>query len=128
MREGEVVTEAEIAFAEARGWDSRWAVHELTARHFPSIGRIYFIQSGTGGPTKIGFTKRAVRERLSALQIGNPHRLHLAAYTFGSPALEREIHGMFRPFRLGGEWFDGSAFGLGDLMAYYRDIETALAA
>ncbi len=54
---------------------------------------------------KIGWTSRHTKERVRALQSGNPSRLR-ALLTFPGPeSLEREMHERFAPLRGSGEWF-----------------------
>ncbi|MEJ7730497.1 MAG: GIY-YIG nuclease family protein [Polyangiaceae bacterium] len=67
-------------------------------------GRIYFIQAVTGGPIKVGFSKRP-SARLFALQAGSPVSLCLLATMFGDLELERDIHRALHGARIGREWF-----------------------
>lgn len=68
---------------------------------------IYFIRDGKH--VKIGYTQdqdRLVR-RLSALQAGNPRELAvIALLRSGGPRTERSLHDAFRPWWIGGEWFE----------------------
>ena len=65
---------------------------------------VYFIQSGSDGPIKIG-TAVDPRERLRKLQMGSPVRLRLLAIAQGV-GLEKRLHRQFRDLRGLGEWFE----------------------
>lgn len=67
---------------------------------------VYFIQMGTDGPIKIGFTTGDISKRLEALQIGNPYPLVLLLTIEGDARLEKAIHAMFSDIRMVGEWFE----------------------
>lgn len=76
-----------------------------------SANLVYFIQSGTNGPIKVG-TTTDIDKRLFALQAGNPERLVLMATTPGGHALERELHALLARGALGREWFKRDTPGL----------------
>jgi hypothetical protein len=65
---------------------------------------VYFIESGWGGPVKIGSAENPLR-RLEQLQTGNPTELHLLATVDFETTTEAEVHCRFRQDRLSGEWF-----------------------
>lgn len=68
---------------------------------------IYFVRDGKY--VKIGYTQDAdrFRTRLSSLQVGNPRMLEvLALMSHGGPRTESELHRLFAPWRVGGEWFE----------------------
>ena len=66
---------------------------------------VYFIQSSSGGPIKIGVTG-SVLKRLGELQTGNPFRLHLLLALSETKFTEKQLHEMFVDLRIpGGEWF-----------------------
>lgn len=72
----------------------------------PYLGVIYFVQSGPGGPVKIGWTyKLGAYARLRTLQVGNPVKLTLLAEFNGSEADEQALHLRFKALALRGEWF-----------------------
>ena len=64
---------------------------------------LYFIKSESGH-MKIGRSTNA-KERLSALQIGNPHQLKLVLELPKLGFLERDLHRLFDEDRVHGEWF-----------------------
>ena len=66
---------------------------------------IYFIQQGTSGPIKIGYTENNVNERIKSLQTGNPTPLKLIGYIPGTVEDEKAIHKMFENFNIQNEWF-----------------------
>ena len=69
---------------------------------------IYFIKDSGTGSIKIGYTKslETLKERIKALQIGNPKELTLAGVMFGDQTNEQGIHQRFKHYGLGGEWFN----------------------
>lgn len=69
---------------------------------------IYFIQSGTNGPIKVGYTSSAVSvgRRLSALQVGSHARLSVIYTMNGGRDTEKRLHGLLAPYGVGGEWFE----------------------
>lgn len=67
--------------------------------------RIYFVQAGTSGPIKIGYTAGPVSRRLAALQTSHPDRLRLLAEIEGDRAVEAGLHRRFVAHRRQGEWF-----------------------
>lgn len=69
------------------------------------VSRIYFIQSGTSGPIKIGYTASSVERRLSNLQIGHPEKLILLVSIEGNRSLEKQLHNQFNNHHSIGEWF-----------------------
>lgn len=73
---------------------------------------VYFIQSGVGGPIKIGssITPHAC---LRQLQTGNPEALRLLVVIPGGDAEEKALHQRFADIRRDGEWFEPEARLLG---------------
>ena len=69
---------------------------------------IYFIQQGTDGPIKIGYTNSSVESRLANLQTANCEKLHLLATATGEQRDEAMLHARFADERLNGEWFKPS--------------------
>lgn len=65
---------------------------------------LYFIESGEGGPIKIGIA-RDPWERIETLQIGNPEPLRLLTLCYSSQDEERQIHRVLKDDRIHGEWF-----------------------
>lgn len=67
---------------------------------------IYFIQDRRTNAIKIGYTGGDPRERMSALQTGNPTELVLLAQMEGDMSREAELHKQFATARMVGEWFN----------------------
>lgn len=65
---------------------------------------VYFIQSGDGGPVKIG-SARCVKTRIGQLQTGNPVPLIFLLALPGSDVQEREWQDKFAHLSIQGEWF-----------------------
>jgi len=74
---------------------------------------VYFIQRGSDGPVKIGFSKNP-KGRLASLQTGIPERLHMLATVPGGKEEEQRLHRRFGPHCIQGEWFHPAP----ELMAY----------
>jgi len=99
-------------------WESR-----LTSADY-----VYFIQSGSDGPVKIGRSIKPKR-RLPQLQTGNPDELILRHVIPGDLAAEQRLHHRFEPARIRGEWFGREylpiilafAGGLADRMIHTYD-------
>lgn len=71
---------------------------------------VYFIGADWSSPIKIGYTTLPrLKARLSAIQIGHPHRLRVLRAVIGGHALEQSLHERFADERLNGEWFSPSA-------------------
>lgn len=83
---------------------------------------IYFIQSGTDGPIKIGIA-RDPNGRLRELQTANAHSLVLLALFVGTEETESELHARFASARLEGEWFSPSE----ELLRYVSLVKTRMA-
>ena len=69
------------------------------------IGRIYFIQVGTTGPIKIGFTKADPLNRMEDLQCGCPWPLRLIGSIPGTKRNENWLHEKLSEFKMLREWF-----------------------
>lgn len=67
-------------------------------------GHIYFIGAAELDAMKVGFAVDPM-QRLSTLQTGNPHRLHMATVVPVERAAEATFHQIMRPHRLHGEWY-----------------------
>jgi len=66
---------------------------------------IYFIQAVHGGPVKIGRAANVV-ERLRQHQTASPVELRIVRLMHDVPkARESELHQLFKPYRISGEWF-----------------------
>lgn len=69
---------------------------------------VYFIESGQGGPVKIGYTatNRSIAARVRSLQGGNPEQLYVVATVLDAgPRTEKRVHRRLAASRLRGEWF-----------------------
>lgn len=86
---------------------------------YPRTGRtgsVYFIQSGSDGPVKIGFAGDP-GARLKTLQTGHPEVLVIRAVLPDRiQADEKDLHERFRHLWIQGEWFRPGP----DLMAYIK--------
>lgn len=67
-------------------------------------GFIYFIQAGSDGPIKIGYSAN-VSARIADLQVSSPQRLALLLTIAGSRRDEAAFHEELGPHRMSGEWF-----------------------
>lgn len=74
----------------------------------PEISYIYFIGIKGSSEVKIGYTKNSPQKRLSNLQVGSPHSLHLirTISVLDPIEAERVIHQDLKQYRKKGEWFD----------------------
>lgn len=70
-----------------------------------SEGTVYFIQVGTDGPIKIGYTKVNVEHRVRAIQMGSPHILRWIGGFSGNRSDEKNAHRLLQNSSLRGEWF-----------------------
>ena len=66
---------------------------------------IYFIQAGTGGAIKIGFSKVDVSKRIKLLQTGSSVALRPLGEMDGTMKEEMALHIKFEKHRVFGEWF-----------------------
>lgn len=80
-------------------------------------GHVYFIQVGTDGPIKIGFTKNNIKARVRAMQTVSPHILHWIGCFVGSRDDERNAHRLLQNSSLRGEWFYPTV----EVLAFVRD-------
>lgn len=66
---------------------------------------VYFIESGFGGPIKIGSARNPL-SRLRSLQTGNPEELHLLAMVEEEGSIsEVGLQDRFRKHQISNEWF-----------------------
>lgn len=75
-----------------------------TPKAKPTTGFVYLVQAG--GRFKIGITSN-VQSRIKGIQTGNPDKVTLVcSVEHPEPRkLEAELHRIFSPYRLEGEWF-----------------------
>lgn len=66
----------------------------------------YFVQSESGGPIKIGYTRQDPSQRLANLQTGSPTILKIVGLIEGN--VESSLHVKFASDRIHGEWFNPS--------------------
>ena len=71
-------------------------------------GYVYFVQCGTDGPIKIGYTSDPAK-RLSGLQVGSPEQLYMLGAVRARREVEGALHQALSKYRIGGEWFEPSA-------------------
>lgn len=67
---------------------------------------IYIIRAAGTSKYKIGFTDRAVEERMKELQTGSPDPLKIIHVFDGTFEDEKRLHLECDDFRIQGEWFD----------------------
>ena len=81
---------------------------------------IYFIQSGSNGAIKIGYTKNmdSLQKRIPHLQNGNPQELNLLYTCEGKKEDEARYHQKFKKDKLKGEWFKPSQ----ELISYIHSL------
>jgi Meiotically up-regulated gene 113 len=65
-------------------------------------GYVYAIESGDA--VKIGWAQNPVR-RLSELNVGSPGQHRLLGFVGATKDQERQLHRLFAPYRIRGEWF-----------------------
>jgi len=70
-------------------------------------GVVYFVEAGTGGPIKIGWTQDVDR-RIAELQTANAHKLILMGTIPGTLEDETAVHARFSHLRMEAEWFRNS--------------------
>ncbi len=66
--------------------------------------KVYAIRAVTLNVFKIGFSYTP-EERLTSIQTGNPDKLELHSWVYGTQAQERLIHAHLSPHKMNGEWF-----------------------
>jgi hypothetical protein len=66
-------------------------------------GWVYFARDGDR--TKIGWTSSGIQKRLRSLRTAAPTIEMVHAIRTDDKQLEREIHKVFKDYRIGGEWF-----------------------
>ncbi len=69
---------------------------------------IYFIQAGTRGPIKIGYTSNNPNNRFSMIQAHSPVKLKFRGVKVGTEADEKKLHIRFAKQHVRGEWFKPS--------------------
>src|SRR5574343_1463671 len=72
------------------------------SRHEPTT---YILADQTTGRLKVGFTEGSLKQRVEALQTGNPNPLQLLASFPGTRPDEANLHARFASARIAGEWF-----------------------
>lgn len=110
----------------ARGYRLTDAAHELLAAPSPPVkedirlaaldapvrvwraGTVYVIEAVGSNRVKIGYTRKSVEERRTALQTGSPYPLVILVTFPGSPRDERGMHERFAALRVSPavEWFE----------------------
>lgn len=80
---------------------------------------IYFIQSGSDGPIKIGRAFR-VERRVKELQTAHHEDLSVIQFLPGGSELENKIHKDLARFRLKGEWFEPAP----EVLEYIREVKS----
>jgi len=75
-------------------------------RRAPLHSWVYFIQKGKMGPIKIGQTAWTPEHRLLRLQTASAEKLNLIYDVPGDLRDEEDLHYLFLPFKIRGEWFE----------------------
>ena len=92
---------AGIVEADIVRYDANWIpLHERD-------GHVYFVESGTDGPIKIGWSQD-VERRIAELQVANAHKLRLLGVVPGTMQKESDLHATFAHLRMEAEWFQNS--------------------
>lgn len=80
---------------------------EKPAPYSDGIPKVYFVQEGSDGPIKIGYTLSTITKRLHQLQNGNPRMLYVRGVLAGGQDMEAELHKAFSHLQIRGnkEWF-----------------------
>lgn len=68
------------------------------------MGFVYFIQIGKSGDIKIGYSNN-IKDRMYTIQTSIPEKIRLLGYIKGDRCKEKEIHELFKDFKIKGEWF-----------------------
>ena|GEM_PF-5156835 len=71
--------------------------------HSRGLGILYFIECA--GLIKIGFSKRSLVQRLKDFKTGNPSKITLCLFQWGTMDDEKDLHKTFASDRVHGEWF-----------------------
>lgn len=80
-------------------------VEHLVGAYFDRVEPcVYFIESGEGGPIKIGVSS-CVGQRMYDMQISNPEKLSCLLTVSGGVPLELMLHKVLHGSRIRGEWF-----------------------
>lgn len=105
-----------MVFAKIEAGTSVIEFNKLGGKH---DGAVYFLQSGKGGPIKIGCAKDFAK-RLRMLQIGNPVELKLLRTLDGGARREHRLHEQFKECNIRGEWFQPEP-----ILAWLATLSTA---
>lgn len=90
-------------------------------------GYVYFITTyGEDCPArcKIGFTSGRPNDRLNSLQCGSPIKLKFYCAFVGTMDTERDLHNIFREYRIHGEWFSVEGRLLSFLSSLVREVDS----
>jgi hypothetical protein len=68
------------------------------------LGYVYFVQVGSRGDIKIGYSTN-IMKRMNSLSSSMPENIKLLGYITGDLNREKELHKMFRILNVKGEWF-----------------------
>lgn len=85
------------------------------------LGSIYFLQVGTDGPIKIGFTRSSVEYRVRVHQAGSPHALRWIGFFVGEKSDERQAHLLLANSWYRSEWFHPTV----EVLAFVRQKTVA---
>lgn len=90
---------------------------ETCIQAIQAMGALYFIRDAAADCVKIGHSKWP-RERLEALQVGNPTRLKLLGAVAAEPWVEEAVHSLCEAGHARGEWF----YDRGILSAWLEEV------
>jgi hypothetical protein len=118
LREGEgFVTIQETQEITSLTWGTDFGKRRDPLKKYAKVGFVYFVQVGTTGPIKIGFTKNEPTMRIRQIQDTSPHKLRWIGYLRGPLSKEGELHKQFAEEWMRGEWFRPSE----RLLCFIRD-------
>lgn len=97
--------------------------HEHVSTTHDALPKVYFVQEGTSGPVKIGYTEQRLTHRVHGLQNGNPRPLRVLGVLAGGKKVEEEVHDAFAHLRIAGtkEWFEADE----ELLVFVNEVAIA---
>jgi hypothetical protein len=99
------MTIKETEVIKSPAWGTEFGRGDSTLKNYLKVGFVYFVQAGTTGPIKIGFTKNEPALRIRQLQDTSPHKLRWIGFVHGKMRDELMLHAHFDEHRIRAEWF-----------------------
>jgi hypothetical protein len=99
-------------------WGTEFGRGNSPLKNFLRVGFVYFVQVGTTGSIKIGFTKNDPALRIRQLQDTSPHKMRWIGYLRAPRSKEADLHKQFAEEWMRGEWFHSSE----RLLSYVRAV------